>query len=119
MTKLLLLFGLMLSFIGCDTADLSTYEIKYNQTTDVITINGVDYDNMGENGNILNQIALRLNIEENSILIATNEEIFSLKLKGDVKYRLQYLNRNAYKIVLIDEELSNLNNFEITLVTNL
>lgn len=112
---LLILIGILL--ISCDTANLSTYQIDYNKQTDIITINGIEYDNM-ENDYILNHIGIRTYVETNTILIASNEEIFDIKIKNDVKYRLQFMSKGAYKIIFLEENwLSGNDNIRIQLVT--
>lgn len=117
MKKIALLLAIIFGLFSCDTADLSNYDINYNKENDIITINGIQYDNI-ENDYILNDIGIRPYVEDNSILLTSNEEIFSIRINTDVKYRLKYMSKSAYMIIFLEENwLSENDNIDITLTT--
>lgn len=119
MKKLLMILGICLFLFSCDTADLSNYDINYNKQTDIITINGIDYNNL-ENDYVLNDIGIRPYVEDNSILLASNEEIFSIRIDSNVKYRLKYMSKGAYMIIFLEDNwLAENENIKIHLTTRL
>ena len=115
--KLILLF-ITLSLFSCDNVELSYYDINYNKLTDTISINGVDYENMDDDENVLNKISIRPYVDNNSILLSSNEKIFSIEIKSNVKYRFQFINNNVYRIVFLEKNwLFDNNNIKIKLIT--
>ena len=115
MKKLLLGLLLGLSLVSCDTVSLNNYKVKYIPEQNIINYNGNWVQNMDINGNVLNDISIRPYINDNSIILFSKEDIFMIKI-DNVRYRLRFINNNAYEIIFLENNyLQNNYNQEINI----